>query len=237
MSAAPKLAVRDLVFGWSAAEPIIHVQSLHLEAGDTAVVHGPSGCGKSTLLGLVTGVLPMQRGEVWVAGEALHGLKPAAADALRRRHVGYVFQQFNLLPYLSAQDNMLLPWRLQDTQALSEPQARERMRVLCDAFGLSQSLWTQPAGNLSVGQQQRVAAIRALLLQPALLVADEPTSALDAANSRALMQVLVQQAKDSGSALLVVSHDAALLPLFDQSIAFDERMRAPTAQEAATCAN
>ncbi|UFS56961.1 ABC transporter ATP-binding protein [Comamonadaceae bacterium M7527] len=230
MTATPKLAVHDLLFGWTADEPIIHVQSLHLGAGDTAVVHGPSGCGKSTLLSLLTGVLPLQRGEVWIAQEALHGLKPAAADALRRRHVGYVFQQFNLLPYLSAQDNMLLPWRMRDAQGRRHEQVGERMRRLCDAFALSQSLWAQPAGNLSVGQQQRVAAIRALLLQPALLVADEPTSALDAANSRALMQVLVQQAKDSGSALLVVSHDAALLPLFDQCIDFNAHVRATTKQ-------
>lgn len=230
MTATAQLAVHDLVFGWTADAPMIHVQSLQLGAGDTAVVHGPSGCGKSTLLSLLTGVLPIQRGEVWIAAQALHGLQPAAADALRRRHVGYVFQQFNLLPYLSAQDNMLLAWRMRDTQGRSHQQVRERMLGLCDAFGLSQSLWAQPAGHLSVGQQQRVAAIRALLLQPALLVADEPTSALDAANSQALMQVLVQQAKDSGSALLVVSHDAALLPLFDQRIDFNAHMRATTGQ-------
>ena len=212
--------VRDLVFAWPRATPLIRIDALALRAGQTHLVFGPSGCGKSSLLSLLTGVLPISHGEVWVAGQALHGSSEAHKDAVRRKHIGYVFQQFNLLPYLSARDNMLLTWRLRGKAGTSPATIEARLVGLCQAFGLPEALLPRPANTLSVGQQQRVAAVRALLLEPDLLVADEPTSSLDSVASQALMQALIDQTKACGTCLLVVSHDHSMRGMYDHQFDF-----------------
>ncbi len=214
---APTLLLQGLRYRWpGAAGDTIQIDRLQLNAGDTVFLRGPSGCGKSTLLGLCAGVLLPQAGTVRLLGQAWQGLGAAARDRWRGDHVGYIFQQFNLLPYLSVLDNVRLPLRFSAQRAQrAGPQAAEQLLA---RTGLASSLWQQAAGRLSVGQQQRVAAARALIGAPALVIADEPTLALDEALREAFMALLLQACADAGSALLFVSHDARLAARFGRVI-------------------
>jgi putative ABC transport system ATP-binding protein len=202
------LRMEGVRHAWSAGGPALCVPQWRLPAGQSIWLSGASGTGKSTLLQLVAGVLAPQQGQVWVAGAALHGSTARQRDALRKRHVGWVAQQFNLLPYLSAQDNAWLPARLGAGRSLDPDQLQQRWAQLTQAFGLDAATLARPARTLSVGQQQRVAAMRALLTQPELILADEPTSALDGANAHALMRTLSEQAQALGSTVIVASHEA-----------------------------
>jgi putative ABC transport system ATP-binding protein len=196
------------------------VDALTLHAGQRLLVRGPSGGGKTTLLSLAAGVLLPDAGRVSLLGQDWAALRPGARDARRADHVGYIFQQFNLLPYLGVLDNVLLPCRFSARRAQRARahggDARMAAQALLHALAIEPALWGRPAGQLSVGQQQRVAAARALVGEPELVIADEPTSALDAGRRDAFMQLLVAQCARAGSALLFVSHDAQLAAHFPQ---------------------
>jgi putative ABC transport system ATP-binding protein len=191
-------------------------------------LHGPSGCGKSSLLGLLAGVLLPQQGRVSLLGQDWAALPSGQRDAFRADHVGVIFQQFNLLPYLSVLDNVTLPCRFskqrrERCQATGGPEASAQTWL--QRMGLPEGLWARRADSLSVGQQQRVAAARALMGQPELVLADEPTSALDAALRHDFMDVLMQAARDAGSTLVCVSHDP------QQAARFDLQWSLPELQE------
>lgn len=205
------------------SEPtVIDIASLRVAAGERVLLRGPSGCGKSTLLSLAAGVLLPQEGQVRMRGLDWSNLGSAARDAHRVDHVGYIFQQFNLLPYLGVLDNVLLPCgfsrqRRQRAQTLhGSPEAAAT--ALLQALELPPGLYRRPASDLSVGQQQRVAAARALIGQPDIVIADEPTSALDEDRRDAFMRLLVAQCAQARSALLFVSHDARLSAHFERII-------------------
>jgi putative ABC transport system ATP-binding protein len=175
----------DLTFAWKAgARPVLDIKALHLDEGERTFLWGPSGSGKSTLLGLLAGVIPPQQGEIHVLGYRLGSMSGAARDRFRADHVGVVFQLFNLVPYLSVIENVTLPCRFsarrreraQRQTASIEDEAR---RLLAALELTAPDLLERPVTELSVGQQQRVAAARALIGAPELIVADEPTSALD----------------------------------------------------------
>ncbi len=194
--------------------------SLGLSAGQGLLVQGGSGCGKSTLLSLVAGVLLADAGRVCLLGQDWQSMRPGERDARRVDHVGYVFQQFNLLPYLDVINNVLLPCRF---SALRRQRAQQShgselaaARALLQSLDLEEAVWRQDAAALSVGQQQRVAAARALIGQPELVIADEPTSALDEDRRDAFMQLLTHECARSGSALLFVSHDRRLAHHFER---------------------
>jgi putative ABC transport system ATP-binding protein len=225
------LEIRDLRYAWpGTAGDCLAIDALTLEAGRSVFVHGPSGSGKSTLLGLMAGVLLARAGRVSLLGQDWAGLPAGARDARRADLVGVVFQQFNLLPYLSVLDNVLLPARLCAARARRcQPAPAPAAQALLQRMGLPAPLWTRRADALSVGQQQRVAAARALLGRPALLIADEPTSALDAAVRDDFMDLLLQQCRDSASALVFVSHDERLAARFDERLSLPRlnRCRAP----------
>lgn len=203
--------IEPLRFAWTPGGPdTLTLGRLHLATGQTVFLHGPSGCGKSTLLGLMAGVLLPQHGSVSLLGQNWASLKPGQRDAFRADHVGLIFQQFNLLPYLSVLDNVILPCRFSALrhgrcQALGGPDSAAKNWL--QRMGLPESLWSRRADALSVGQQQRVAAARALMGQPELILADEPTSALDAALRHGFMDLLMHAAQDAGSTLVCVSHD------------------------------
>jgi putative ABC transport system ATP-binding protein len=182
-------------------------------------LHGPSGSGKSTLLNLIGGVLLAARGSVSLLGQPLGELSASRRDAFRADHLGFIFQQFNLIPYLSVLDNVLLPCRFSARRAkrISEPGAEARR--LLSALDLDPALLSRPAAELSVGQQQRVAAARALIGQPEILIADEPTSALDAERQSAFVELLLNEARQAGSAVVFVSHDLRLATHFEHSLA------------------
>lgn len=219
----PVLQVQDLRFAWpGSTRDCLDIAAFEVAAGDTVFLHGPSGCGKSSLLALAAGVLLPQHGTVALRGRPWHGMRRAARDRWRVDHVGIVFQQFNLLPYLSVMDNVLLPCRFSDIRRAAAaardgtPQAQAARWL--GAMGLEPALHRRTPGQLSVGQQQRVAAARALMGAPGLVLADEPTSALDEDRRDAFVDLLLAACADAGSALLFVSHDRRLAPRFSRQL-------------------
>eukprot|EP00913_Durusdinium_trenchii_P006335 g5947.t1 len=185
---------------------------------DTACI-GPSGCGKSTLLRLLTGILVPDRGSVTLAGEAISAASESRRRALRVSRVGMVFQQFALLEYLSAMDNILVPYRVSGALRLDR-EVRDRARSLAGELGIGALLKRKPA-RLSQGERQRVAVCRALVTRPGLIVCDEPTGNLDPARSRATVELIVREARASGATVLLVTHDHGLLDGFAQGSRFD----------------
>ncbi|NBQ91579.1 MAG: ATP-binding cassette domain-containing protein [Betaproteobacteria bacterium] len=204
-----------------ATRTTLDLEALTLRGGERVMLRGPSGCGKSTLLSLAAGVLVAQEGSVELMGRDWATLRGAARDAHRVDHVGYIFQQFNLLPYLGVLDNVLLPCgfsrRRSQRAAAAHGSTRAAAVALLDALELPAAAHQRPAAELSVGQQQRVAAARALIGQPDIVIADEPTSALDEDRREAFMRLLLH-AMQAGSALLFVTHDARLASHFDRVV-------------------
>jgi putative ABC transport system ATP-binding protein len=227
----PVVEVEDLRFGWpGAAQPLLQIESLRLMAGERLFLQGESGSGKSTLLSLLAGVLLPQAGRVSLLGTDGSALKASRRDRLRADHVGLVFQQFNLLGYLPVIDNVLLPCRFSPRRA-ARAAASDGSPALAAArllarMGLDEALWPRPASRLSVGQQQRVAAARALIGAPELLIADEPTSALDESRRDDFMALLLEACTEAGSALVFVSHDARLAAAFPRRVVLAELNRA-----------
>ena len=218
------IEIRGLRYAWpGASHDHLAIDALDIGTGESVFLFGPSGGGKSTLLGLLAGVLVPRAGSVRLLDTDWAALGGARRDAYRARHVGYIFQQFNLLPYLDATGNVLLPCRFsrerQRRAAHGHGSAVTAAHSLLDRVGLARREWSRPAALLSVGQQQRVAAARALIGQPEVVIADEPTSALDAPLRDAFMDLLLGQCRDAGSTLVFVSHDERLAARFDRAIA------------------
>ncbi|SDT00004.1 ATP-binding cassette domain-containing protein [Pseudomonas oryzae] len=220
----------DLGFAWPGQAELLDIPVFRLEAGERLFLHGPSGSGKTTLLGLLGGVQLPQRGRVRLLGRDLAQLSASARDRFRVDHSGYIFQQFNLLPFLPVRDNVELPCRFSSLRA---ERARRRhgsvaaaATGLLEHLGLDANLHGRRADQLSIGQQQRVAAARALIGQPELVIADEPTSALDADARAAFLALLFAECQAAGASLLFVSHDRSLAPLFDREQALGQLNRA-----------
>jgi putative ABC transport system ATP-binding protein len=213
------IEVTDLRYRWPGGAECLDVPSFSVPAGEAVFLHGPSGSGKSTLLSILAGVLVPDAGEVRLLERAWSGMGGAQRDQYRADHVGYIFQQFNLLPYLSVLRNVLLPCRLSRRRAERAAAAggvEGTARHLLQHLGIGPELWKRPASQLSVGQQQRVAAARALIGQPELVIADEPTSALDTERRDAFMHLLLAACGRAGSTLLFVSHDQRLASHFSR---------------------
>lgn len=218
----PALSLKDVRFRWPGRASFdLDVPELALRAGEKLLLLGESGSGKSTLLSLICGILPAQAGRIAVAGTELAGLRPGARDRFRAEQIGIIFQQFNLLPYGRVAENILLPLRFAPERR-GRAGGRAEAARLCAALGLPEDVLAQPAGRLSVGQQQRVAVARALIGQPPLIVADEPTSALDAQTQGSFLKLLFEQVAGAGSALLMVSHDARLAAGFDRTLRMED---------------
>ena len=218
------IEVKDLRFAWpGGAGDCLAIPELRVADGERVFLHGPSGGGKSTLLGLLAGVLVPTAGEVRVLGTTLSSLSRSRRDAFRGDHVGYIFQQFNLLPYLGALGNVLLPCRFSSrrrTQAAAQAgTAQEAAHRLLEEVELARSLHLRSADALSVGQQQRARRGDALIGHPELVIADEPTSALDAQLRNSFVDLLLERCKANGSTLVFVSHDERLAARFDRTIA------------------
>ena len=230
----PAIEIADLVHRWPGGGKFaLRLPAFRLEAGERVLMLGASGSGKSTLLALICGVAVAVQGRVAVAGTDLGRLGPRARDRFRADRIGVIFQQFNLLPWATGLDNIVLPLTFSPARRgrVADPRA-EALR-LADALGLDPALMTRgPARALSVGQQQRVAVARALIGGPDLIVADEPTSALDAAAQGAFLDLLTAQVAAAGASLLMVSHDDRLGGRFDRVVHL-ERMLADPAGHAA----
>ncbi|MBX2808647.1 MAG: ATP-binding cassette domain-containing protein [Cellvibrionaceae bacterium] len=229
------IAIEDLAFSWSASarsspaapdadtagidrvgagpRPLLRIPHWQLAAGERLFLYGRSGTGKSTLLSIVSGILRAQHGTVSVLGQNLGALSQRQRDKYRAVNMGIIFQQFNLLPYLSVIDNI----RLSQTFSGSEF-SLERIHTLLTQLELPSTVFSQKAETLSVGQQQRVAVARALYHRPAIIIADEPTSALDAQTRDGFIELLLQQSRQYNSAVLFVSHDERLATHFDTRV-------------------
>jgi putative ABC transport system ATP-binding protein len=210
-------------FSWSAVDPpVLDLESLRLARGERLFLRGPSGSGKSTLLSLIAGVITPRQGTVSVLGRETSALTGPERDRFRADHIGYIFQMFNLIPYLSVVENVGLPCRFSkrrraQAQGAGTSVEAEAARLL-EQLDLDADILRRPVTKLSVGQQQRVAAARALIGAPELLIADEPTSSLDADRRETFLSLLFRQCEREHTALVFASHDASLAPLFDRTL-------------------
>jgi putative ABC transport system ATP-binding protein len=215
--------IENLSFSYRPPKTVLKIAELTIAKGERIFLHGSSGSGKTTLLGILAGVLKANQGNVKVLGQDLTQMSGPARDALRGAHIGYIFQMFNLIPYLSVLENITLPCRIsRERQHRLNGRSREdEAKNLAGRLGISQIV-TDNVVDLSVGQQQRVAAARALLGAPELIIADEPTSSLDEDHREGFLQLLFDQCRDLGSTLIFVSHDRRMMPLFDRAISLTE---------------
>jgi len=211
----------DLLYAWPGKPPVIDIAHFSVACGERVFLRGPSGSGKSTLLGLLGGVLNPARGRVCLLGTHITALSAGERDRFRGDNIGFIFQMFNLLPYLGVLENVLLPLQFSAARAarIAGGDARSEARRLLAAIGIgSDDLLQRPVTELSIGQQQRVAAARALLGSPGIIVADEPTSALDHDSRENFLALLMSECRAQGSTLIFVSHDTSLGHLFDRTL-------------------
>ncbi|MFW5824483.1 MAG: ATP-binding cassette domain-containing protein [Marinobacter sp.] len=219
------IITQDLCWRWPGQGGALRFPDIRLPAGEHLFVHGPSGSGKSTLLSLLSGLNRATEGRIEVHGQDMARLSGSARDRLRADRTGVIFQQFNLVPYLSALHNVILPCRLSAARRRQAGNPEATARQLLAALDLPADAITRPAPALSTGQQQRVAAARALIGAPPLILADEPTSALDTDNRDRFVSLLLDQAARSGSSVVFVSHDPALARHFSHHVELGTRVR------------
>lgn len=213
-------------YGWPGQPYLLNIPQFQINSGEKIFIQGKSGSGKSTLLNLIAGVLTCSSGEISIAGHSLTNCSHFEKDKLRADHIGFIFQVFNLLPYLSVVENVLLPCHFSSRRkqsALDNFSSLEEAAIsLLTSLEIPNSILKRPVTELSVGQQQRVAVARALLGSPELIIADEPSSALDWDTQLNFMDVLMSHVERSGSSLLFVSHDQRLASKFDRQISISE---------------
>ncbi len=210
------LLIEDLTFRYPGAnKDLLNIPHWQVEAGEAIFLTAPSGSGKSSLINLLAGIITPQQGTIRVLDIPINQLSARRRDAFRARHIGMVFQQFNLIPYLSVADNIRLASHF---SALSTHEADNHALRLLGKLGLSEMEAGRKAAQLSVGQQQRVAIARALINEPQLLLVDEPTSALDTAHRDKFIDLLMQQLVPARTSLIFVSHDASLRSHFSRHV-------------------
>lgn len=219
--AEPAIEITDLEFAWGRHAPLLRIDALRIDRGERVFLSGASGSGKSTLLSLIAGVLQPQVGLVRVLGTCMSGLRQSERDRFRGEHLGFVFQMFNLIPYLSIRENVLLPLQFSPArrERLHEEAPEQEAERLLGALGLGgEEFLNRSVLELSIGQQQRVAAARALIGRPDVLIADEPTSSLDADAREGFLRLLMNECRLFATTVLFVSHDRALGSSFDRCI-------------------
>jgi putative ABC transport system ATP-binding protein len=193
---------------------VLNINSWAVAAGEQVFVHGPSGGGKSTLLNLLSGMLQADTGEVSVMGQRLDLISSRQRDRFRASHIGYIFQQFNLISYLDAMDNIKLAHQFAKENTSSS--LEDDIKSLLSSFYIDPADWQKPVAKLSIGQQQRIAIARAMINKPELLIADEPTSSLDQDNRDNFMKELMAMVSEHNTTLLFVSHDMSLAKYFNR---------------------
>jgi len=229
---SPAIRLTRIEFAYGSGVPVVDIAGLEVARGERLFVEGPSGSGKSTLLCLVAGILAPTGGTVEVLGEPVSAMGASARDRFRAEKIGFVFQMFNLLPYLSLVDNVVLPCHFSRVRAAvalqnSATLGDEAVRLL-ERLGLGvNALDGRRVTELSIGQQQRVAVARALIGRPPLVVADEPTSAMDATARIAFVELLLEECAIAGSTVVFVSHDPSLATSFERAVSMAEINAAP----------
>lgn len=211
--------IEDLCFRWP-KQPIdlLSISKLLIEKNQHVFIQGSSGSGKTTLLNLLCGINLCNKGSLIVLGQEISALSNQKRDQFRGDHLGVIFQQFNLLPFLTVKENIQLPCRFSSKRFKKISNISEEILRLLDALDLSSSLVNKKVTELSAGQQQRVAACRAMIGSPELVIADEPTSALDMQNRDRFLQLLFQEAEKHMSTIVFVSHDPSIAHHFHDII-------------------
>jgi len=221
MTSTPTLLATELRFQYATGTRprVLDIARMEVGTGERIFLQGASGSGKTTLLGLISGVLAGFEGQLEVLGENFAEISAARRDVLRGERMGYIFQMFNLIPYLTVEENIALPCRLHAhrRERITEPTVAAEVRRLATELSIA-PLLGKSVTQLSVGQQQRVAAARALIGRPALIIADEPTSALDFEQREKFIELLMKECEREKAALLFVSHDPTLAKLFDRRL-------------------
>ncbi len=217
----------NLRFQWSPKEPeILHIAELHIGRGEHIFIKGPSGSGKTTLLNLLGGILQPSSGQITLLDQPVSQFSGAKRDKFRADHIGVIFQMFNLVPYLSVVENVLLPCRFSKRRrkrAMHRGRLEQEARHLLARLGLQDEiLQRRQVTQLSQGQQQRVAAARALIGRPEILLADEPTSSLDIDVRIKFLDLMFSEADAAGTTVIFVSHDNLLQEKFSRVIALNE---------------
>lgn len=223
MPASEAIHLRNVVFGYDPRKPVLRIDELAVPAGRRVFLYGPSGSGKTTLLGLITGILRPQQGSCKVLGREMTELSLSARDRLRGAEMGYIFQSFNLIPYLTVRQNVALPCQVHKRRRghIIAPTLNEEVERLVRRLGLESHI-DHGVKQLSTGQQQRVAIARAVIGKPSLVIADEPTSALDTDRREAFMDLLLEVCDEASATLVFVSHDRSLTAHFDRQIALSD---------------
>jgi putative ABC transport system ATP-binding protein len=212
------LQLRDLSFHYASGEGQVAVRELAIRAGEAVAVVGPSGAGKTTLLRLIAGILEPQSGAMSFEGRDLRALSAKQRREFRLQRMGVVFQDFALLDYLTVAENLILPLSLSGGATAAQ---QAKARSLAEQLEIAR-YWDQRCGELSQGERQRVAIVRALVHNPMLILADEPTASLDARRKDVAARLLLNDARERGAMLLMVTHDPELLPLFDRVVNLEE---------------
>lgn len=220
--------LQDVKFRWKPKLPLVlDIPILSIPTGASVFIKGSSGSGKTTLLNLIAGVIVPESGNIKVEGTGLSSLPGAQRDRFRADHIGFIFQMFNLIPYLSVLENVTLALTFsRERRKRLEGSAEDEARRILTRLGLDEALIRRSVTELSIGQQQRVAAARAIIGRPPLLIADEPTSALDADTRELFINLLFEECERANMTLLFVSHDGGLEHLFDRSVALKTLNRA-----------
>ncbi len=213
------ILINQLEFHYSESpnQQVINIPHWDLSDNEQVFIHGPSGCGKTTFLNLISGILPITSGSIEMFGYSLQNMKGRQLDKHRANHIGCVFQNFNLIPYLSPIENIKLA-----SEFSTHKTNHATITELLSKLQLEKKNWNKPTHQLSMGQKQRVAIARALINQPKLIIADEPTSSLDENNRDAFITLLMQQVSDLNCALIFISHDMSLSGHFSRIESFKD---------------
>lgn len=206
--------IKNLEFAYSSGPRVLNIESLSIKSGEKVFIYGPSGTGKSTLLNLLSGVIVAQTGSVSILENDILKMSQSQRDLFRGKNIGYIFQSFNLIPYLTVEENILLGKSFRSSDAAT----KERAQKLSIDLNIADHM-QKMASRLSLGQQQRVACARSLIEKPSILIADEPTSSLDQKNTDEFMGLLIKEWEQLKFTLIFVSHDMELAKYFDRSIA------------------
>jgi len=217
------IEVKNLTYRYAnATQDTLQIPEFTIAKGERVYLYGPSGSGKTTLLEILAGILKVDQGEVQILGRNLATLSEKERDQFRAEHLGYIFQSFNLIPYLTVQENIELPLHLSAARKarLKDEDAVQVLRHLCTRLGII-TLLNKKVTELSVGQQQRVAVARALFGRPEFILADEPTSSLDMDHREKFLELMFELCEQYGTTVLFVSHDRSIQHLFSRSVALD----------------
>lgn len=212
------ITIENLAFRYGGTDFRLRIPQFTLQDQERVAIVGPSGSGKTTLLNLIAGIITPESGRIDVAGTDVATLSDVERRRFRASTIGFVFQDFALLDYLSARQNILYPYRITPALTLNA-EARERAQDLATACGIGDKLDRHPSA-LSQGEQQRVAICRALVTQPKLILSDEATGNLDPDSKARILDLLFEQAAEAGAPVLAVTHDHELLPRFERVLDF-----------------